>query len=140
MMLEIPALRRCVLPNGMEIAYQSKAELGHFYEDIFEHQVYLRHGVTLHEGECVFDVGANIGLFTLFSHRKVNNLRIYAFEPAPPLFQILSFNTALHHVNATLFNCGISSGPKIASFTFYPQSSGMSSFYADKEEEKDALR
>ena len=138
--IDVFQVRRCVLPNGMEIAYQSKAELAHFYEDIFEHQVYLRHGVTLHEGECVFDVGANIGLFTLFSHRKVNHLRVFAFEPAPPLFQILSFNTALHKVNAMLFNCGISSEPKTATFTFYPQSSGMSSFYADKEEEKDALR
>ena len=137
---ESNAVRRCVLPNGMEIAYQSKAELAHFYEDIFEHQVYLRNGVSLHDGECVFDVGANIGLFTLFSHRKANHLRIYAFEPAPPLFQILSFNAALHQVNARLFNCGISNEPKTASFTFYPQSSGMSSFYADKEEEKDALR
>jgi FkbM family methyltransferase len=133
-------LRRCALPNGMEIAYQSKAELAHFYEDIFEHQVYLKNGVTLHDGECVFDVGANIGLFTLFSHRKANHLRIYAFEPAPPLFQILSFNAALHNVNARLFNCGISSESKTATFTFYPHSSGMSSFFADKEEEKDALR
>ncbi|HEX3252548.1 MAG TPA: FkbM family methyltransferase [Pyrinomonadaceae bacterium] len=133
-------LHRCLLPNGMEIAYQSKAELAHFYEDIFEHQVYLKHGVTLHDGECVFDVGANIGLFTLFSHRKANHLRIYAFEPAPPLFQILSFNAALHNVKARLFNCGISSESRTATFTFYPHSSGMSSFFADKEEEKDALR
>ncbi|HEX8475514.1 MAG TPA: FkbM family methyltransferase [Pyrinomonadaceae bacterium] len=133
-------LRRCVLANGMEVAYQSKAELAHFYEDIFEKQVYLKHGVTLHEGECVFDVGSNIGLFTLFTHRKVNNLRIYAFEPAPPLFRILSFNTALHKVNVKLFNCGVSNEAKTATFTFYPQSSGMSSFYADKQEEKEALR
>src|SRR6266480_808865 len=80
------SLRRCELPNGLEIAYQTKAELTHFYEDIFEKQVYLRHGISLSEGECVFDVGANIGLFTLFCHRKVNHLRIYALEPAPPLF------------------------------------------------------
>jgi len=132
--------QHCVLPNGMEVAYQSKAELTYFYKDIFEKQVYLRHGVSLHEGECVFDVGANIGLFTLYAHRRVNHLKIYAFEPAPPLFKILSSNTALHKVNARLFNCGISSEPKIASFTFYPQSSGMSSFYADKQEEKEALR
>ena len=137
---EFSSLRHCVLPNGMDVAYQSKAELTHFYEDIFEKQVYLRHGVSLHEGECVFDVGANIGLFTLYTHRRVNHLKIYSFEPAPPLFKILSFNTALHKVNARLFNCGISSEPKIAAFTFYPQSSGMSSFYADKQEEKEALR
>jgi len=134
------APRLCALPNGVEVAYQSRAELGHFYEDIFEKQVYVRHGVALREGDCVFDVGANIGLFTLFAHRKANGLRVYAFEPAPPLFRLLSFNVARHGVNARLFNCGVSDGPKTAEFTFYPRSSGMSSFYADEREEKEALR
>jgi FkbM family methyltransferase len=134
------ALRRSVLPNGMEIAYQSKAEVAFFYNDIFEKQIYLMHGVTLREGDCVFDIGANVGFFTLFAHRHSRNIKLYSFEPAPPLFEILRFNTSLHGVNVKLFNCGVSSKAGTATFTFYPNSSGMSSFYADKEEEKEALR
>jgi FkbM family methyltransferase len=133
-------MRRSVLPNGMEIAYQSKAEVAFFYNDIFEKQIYLMHGVTLREGDCVFDVGANVGFFTLFANRHSKEIKIYAFEPAPPLFEILRFNTSLHGVNAKLFNCGVSSKAGTATFTFYPNSSGMSSFYADKQEEKEALR
>jgi FkbM family methyltransferase len=132
--------RRCRLGDDLEIAYQSKAELAFFYEDIFEKEVYLRNGIKLHDGACVFDVGANIGLFTLFVHRKFRGLQIYAFEPAPPLFEILRINTASHGVNARLFNCGVSDRPKTATFTFYPNSSGMSSFYASQDEEKDVLR
>lgn len=135
-----PAWHRYELPNKMEIACQSRVELAHFYEDIFEKQIYLRHGITLNEGDCVFDVGANIGLFTLFVARNYRDIAIYAFEPAPPLFQILSANASWHAPTAHLFNCGLSSEKRDANFTFYPNSSGMSSFYADEHEEKEVLR
>jgi phthiocerol/phenolphthiocerol synthesis type-I polyketide synthase E len=132
--------RRTVLPNNLEIAYQSSNEIHHFYEDIFEKEVYVQHGITLGEGCCVFDVGANIGLFTLFIHQKFRDARIYSFEPAPPLFRILTDNVERHGVNARLFNHGVSDQQKTAEFTFYPRSSGMSSFYPDKNEEQEALR
>jgi FkbM family methyltransferase len=132
--------RRFVLPNRMEIAYQSRAEVEFFYQDIFEKQIYLKHGVILSEGDCIFDVGANIGLFTLFAHQKCRGLKVYAFEPAPPLFEILRHNVSRYAVNTRLFNCGLSNEEKTAAFTFYPNSSGMSSFYADQREEKEALR
>ena len=135
-----PPARRCLLPNGMEMAYQSRAEVDFFYQDIFEKQIYLKQGVEIKDGDCVFDVGANVGFFTLFAHRRARNVRVYSFEPAPPLFAILSENAARHGVNAHLFNCGVSDRPGTARFTFYPNSSGMSSFYADEREEREALR
>jgi FkbM family methyltransferase len=132
-------IRRCKLPNNMEIAYQSQAEVTFFYNDIFEKQIYVQHGITLKDGDCIFDIGANIGLFTLFAHHQCRNIRVYAFEPAPPLFEILRVNTSRFGVNAKLFNCGLSNETKTATFTFYPNSSGMSSFYADEKEEKETL-
>lgn len=129
-----------VLPNGLEIAYQSQAETQHFYEDIFEHRGYLRCGVELPEKSCVFDVGANIGLFSLFIGTQFRDARLFSFEPAPPLFALLKANVERHRIPARLFNCGISSRPGTARFTFYPASSGMSSFYPDLDEEKHVLR
>lgn len=135
-----PAPRRRVLPNGMEVAYVSRAEVEFFYQDIFEKQIYARCGVDVRDGDTVFDVGANVGFFTLFAHRRARNVRVFAFEPAPPLFEALSDNVARHGVNARLFNCGVSDRGRTADFTFYPNSSGMSSFYADEREEREALR
>ncbi len=132
--------RFCRLPNRMEIAYQARAEVDFFYKDIFEKEIYLKHGINLADDDCIFDVGANIGLFTLFAHQKRRNVRVYAFEQAPPLFEILRLNTSRYGVNVKLFNCGLSNENKTAAFTFYPNSSGMSSFYADRQEEKEALR
>jgi phthiocerol/phenolphthiocerol synthesis type-I polyketide synthase E len=129
-----------VWPNGMRIVAQTQTEAEHFYQDIFEKRIYLRHGVELREGACVFDVGANIGTFLLFAHQASSGAQIHSFEPAPPLFAKLRRNAELNGVAARLFNLGISDHEGTARFTFYPRSSGMSSFHADKEQEKDILR
>ena len=138
-----PTVQRfVVLPNGLEVACQSARETDHIFEDIFEHRVYLSHGITLWDGATVFDVGGNIGLFTVFLHQTFRDLTTYTFEPAPPLFQILHANAARHGAagRSKLFPCGVSDRFGTAALTFYPYSSGMSSFYADQQEERDVLR
>jgi FkbM family methyltransferase len=139
---EIPEspLRRSTLPNGLEVAYQSKPELLQFYADIFEKRIYTRGGIALRDGDCVFDVGANIGMFTLFVAHRYPHARVFAFEPAPPLFTILQANTAAFGDRVQLFPCGLSRRAGAADLTFYPHSSGMSSFYPNQEEERAALR
>jgi amino acid adenylation domain-containing protein/FkbM family methyltransferase len=128
------------LPNGLEVSYQSKAELAQFYDDIFVKRVYTRHGITLKGDAWVFDVGANIGLFTVFAAHHFPEARIFSFEPAPPLFAALTANAAPFGNRVKLFNCGLSRQAGSAVLTFYPHSSGMSSFYPDAREEKAALR
>jgi FkbM family methyltransferase len=129
-----------VWPNGMQIVHQGLTEAEHFYQDIFEKEIYRHHGVEFRDGACVFDVGANIGSFMLYAHQACRGARIYSFEPAPPLFEKLRLNAELNRVDARLFNFGISDREGTAEFTFYPHSSGMSSFYPDEREEKAALR
>ena len=131
--------RRATLPNGLSVAYQSRGELDQFYEDIFEKQIYTRHGITLRPGDCVFDVGANIGMFSLFILHTFPEVRVYAFEPAPPLFELLRANTESFGARVRLFPFGLSDRPGTASLTYYPNTTGMSSFHADAREERAAL-
>ncbi len=138
--LKVPNWLTYKLANGIEIIHQSKAETDHFYEDIFEHKVYAKNGITLYPGDCIFDVGANIGLFTLFADQECSDATIYAFEPSPPTFDILKANTSKCRGKIKFFNCGLSKVNKTTTFTFYPNSSGMSSFYPNKEEEKQILK
>ena len=128
------------LPNGYDVVYQSKAEARYFFHDIWEKRVYLRHGVTLEDGDCVFDVGANIGTFTLFVHGLGRTVDSYSFEPAPRLFEILRINASRYAPRARLFNFGISDRAAEAEFTFYPNSPGMSTFHPSPEEERGVLR
>ncbi|GAF68956.1 unnamed protein product, partial [marine sediment metagenome] len=86
------------------------------------------------------DVGANIGLFTLFVQQKCEDTTIYAFEPSPTVFEMLEINTKLYGSNVKVFNYGLSNESKKAPLTFYERSSVFSTFYADTEQDKKSLR
>jgi natural product biosynthesis luciferase-like monooxygenase protein/amino acid adenylation domain-containing protein/FkbM family methyltransferase len=124
------------LPNGLIMAHLSGYRANVVYREIFENEVYLKHGITLNDGDCVFDVGANMGFFTLFANQKRKDLTLYAFEPIPPTFEVLQTNVALHGLNVKLFNCGVSNTRDTAAFTFYPQMPGLSGRYSDPVQDK----
>lgn len=128
------------LPNGMTVAHLNKGETDFTYREIFEGQGYLQHGVTLHEGDCVFDVGANIGLFTLFAARSVSRCQIYAFEPIPAIFECLRSNARLYGLQAHLVQCGIGREARTESFTYYPGMSILSGRFADHHKDQAVLR
>jgi phthiocerol/phenolphthiocerol synthesis type-I polyketide synthase E len=129
----------CVLPNGSTISCYNRAEISQFYEDIFIDHGYLRHGITLRDGDTIFDVGANVGLFTLYASLHCRAARILAFEPVPLLFDRLRENVACNGIHAALFCRALSDRRGSAKITFYPQSSGLSSLYADVREERQIL-
>lgn len=128
------------LPNGMVVAHHGSFQTSIICKEVFEDEVYLKHGIVYEDGDVIFDVGANIGLFTLFARRMSPRAQIYSFEPLPPNFELLRTNVTRHHANAHLFNYGISNASTIANFTFYPEAAGLSGRTAnsagDKEDTK----
>nr|UYH37519.1 amino acid adenylation domain-containing protein [Myxococcaceae bacterium MCy9487] len=124
------------LPNGMAISHLNPGETDFLYEEIFQQRGYLRHGVTLRDGDCVFDVGANIGLFTLFAAQQARDIRVFAFEPIPRIFDKLRMNLALHGVEAVPIEAGLSREQGRATFTYYPHVSIVSGRFADEGEER----
>ncbi len=131
---------RYTLPNHLEIAHLNQYETEYLYQEIFGDRVYLRHGIVFNEDDCIIDVGANIGLFTLFAQQQCPQGTIYAFEPAPHAFEKLEINAKLYCQNVHLFNCGLGAENKQETFTFYPRSSVFSSFAADTEQDEKAIR
>lgn len=123
------------LPNALTVAHLNKNETEHLYRQIFEDHIYLRHGITYRDGDCIFDVGANIGLFSLFAHEMCQNPRVYAFEPSPYAFEKLRLNAEMYGLNVQPFEFGLSRENGTANFTTYPRASVMSGFYADAKEE-----
>ncbi|WP_459650160.1 FkbM family methyltransferase [Kitasatospora sp. Ki12] len=115
------------LPNGMTVFHQNRSETDFVFEEIFTNLEYLRNGITLPQDACIVDVGANIGMFTLFASVQVPDARIYAFEPIPPVFDSLRRNVELHGVNATVFDCGLAAASGEETFTFYRHNTVISS-------------
>nr|AJY78093.1 polyketide synthase [Myxococcus virescens] len=128
------------LPNQLEVSCDQPAEIEQFYEDIFVDRAYLRHGITLVPGDVVFDVGAHVGMFTLFTQRYTHGVEVYSFEPAPRSFEHLSRNTAWCGPSVRRLNFGLSDRRKQAELTFYRGTAGLSSVYGDPTEERDILR
>lgn len=124
------------LPNGLTVFQRNRGETEFLYREIFEGEGYLRHGLTVGDDDVVFDVGANIGMFTVFCGTHARNTRVYSFEPIPPIFSTLSDNASLYDVGGRVFNCGLGGRTETVNFTFYPHNTVLSGRFASKESER----
>jgi FkbM family methyltransferase len=121
------------LPNGLTVHGLSRDDTFAIYRDIFDDDCYRRHGVTIHNGDCILDVGANTGLFTLYINTLCTHAHVYAFEPVPAIFDALRSNVEAHnHLDVRLFNVGLSCRAGSAAFTYYPRFSQASTMYPDQ--------
>jgi FkbM family methyltransferase len=135
--MSVPTPTSFKLPNGMQVFGLNEADTIGVYRDIFEHDCYRRHGVTMRDGDCILDVGANTGLFILLLNQLGINARVYAFEPAPAIFQVLRCNIEAHNkLPVHLFNVGLSCTARQATFTYYPRFSQSSTLYPDESPER----
>lgn len=112
--------------NPDEVEGINAHETRYLYDEIFVQQVYLRGGVALRERSVVFDIGANIGMFSLFARAVCPDAEVYAFEPLTQVYEKLERNTAGHGGDVRIFPYGLSDGEASVPFTFYPGYSMMS--------------
>ena len=140
---EINGKSRLRLPNGMAIVGQNRNETEYLYEEIFKRKRYFKYGISLPDGGCVLDVGANIGLFTLFVNLNRKGLRIYAFEPIEPIYETLKTNVRLYGgPGVKLYRLGIGEKERTEWFTYYRGYSMMSgqSRYATVSEDIEVVK
>lgn len=83
------------------------------------------------KGDWVIDIGANIGQYTSkFSTLVGENGRVFALEPVPETFEILSANVQLFPFkNVTLLNVAASECPSIISMEIPYFRSGLKNYY-----------
>lgn len=91
---------------------------GLIYE-IFYQNTYFLNNLDLNPGSIIIDVGANIGLFSLFALKQCQyDALIYCFEPIPSSFECLQKNLAPFHNKTFLYNLGISDVAEDCSIQF----------------------
>src|SRR5580700_3089740 len=102
-------MRRLSLPGGLDVFCLNADETRFVHGEVFGARCYLQHGIELRDGDCVFDVGANIGMASMFFCKEREAIRLFAFEPSPPAYECLKANLELcGAVNARAFECGLS--------------------------------
>jgi FkbH-like protein/FkbM family methyltransferase len=133
-------LKRHTLPNGLEVAHLNRHETDYVYQEIFADRCYLRHGIRLPGDAMVIDIGANIGLFSLFVRSQCPQATVYSYEPSPIAFRVLKANCEAYGPNLHAFNAGVSGQAGSATLTFYGKSSVFSSFHPSAEEDRNAIK
>lgn len=127
-------------PDGALVAEVNHNETREVYDEIFTQRRYMRHGLEIGDCDCVVDVGANTGLFTLFAHHAATGVRIHAFEPVEELVRALRANVAMYGVDATIHDVALSSTPGHRPLIFYPRSTLQSGLYADADADAEVVR
>jgi len=121
-------MHRVTLPNQQRVFCTNPLEVAVIFAQIAP---YFQHGINLKTGDTVFDVGANIGLFTLTAcDWGQRALQVFAFEPIPALFEALKANVAhyqLHHVLPLSY--AVSRQPGEMHLVYYPWVTAMSTAY-----------
>lgn len=83
---------------------------------------------SLHPNFTVFDVGANVGWYSLNIAKKFPEINIHAFEPIPKTFGYLNENIKLNGIKKIKTNnFGLSNEDKEVIFFYYKEGSGNSS-------------
>ncbi len=119
-------MKKLTLPNGKIISYIDKLTALDVYDEIYEKNEYLRYGIQVTDNDIIFDVGANIGLFSRYITTKAKNLHIFTFEPVPIIFDVLEENLKNLPAEVKNYNVGLAEKDEITEIHYYPKVSADS--------------
>jgi len=129
-----------LLPDGAPVAHLNRNETEYICNEVFVLQAYLRHGISISDGDCVVDAGANIGLFTVFANRLASGLRTIALEPNPAAFACLAANAEAWGEAVKCLPYGLSRENGTAQLTCFQGLSLLSGFHADATTEREVVK
>jgi amino acid adenylation domain-containing protein/FkbM family methyltransferase len=104
----VGGMARVPLPNGLAVVSPSPDEAQYLYRQIFDNSEYGRFGIGVRANGVVVDVGANIGLFTLWAAHRAPGLKVFAVEPNPDVLPYLSANLQLYEIDAEIIPLAVS--------------------------------
>ncbi|NVM17228.1 MAG: FkbM family methyltransferase [Candidatus Lokiarchaeota archaeon] len=119
-------MKTLTLPNGEIISYIDKLTALDVYDEIYVKNEYLQHDIRVKDNDVVFDIGANIGLFSRYIATKAKYLRIFTFEPVPIIFDVLEENLKNLQAEVKNYNVGLAEREEITEIYYYPKVSADS--------------
>jgi len=91
------------LHNGIKICAPKNLPLLEIISEIFTYKVYTPINLRIAPNDIVLDIGANIGIFSLFASLNTRNL-IYAFEPFTENIKYIKKNAKKNLANNIIIN------------------------------------
>jgi hypothetical protein len=132
---------RYTLKNGLSILQLNPNETDFLFSEMFERNAYLRHGVHLHDGAVIVDVGSNIGMFAMFAHVSAPEPQTRVCGAQSACARVAGGQPeAVWRGRACLRLRHLRKSEGRADFTFYPGFSILSGLHADIADEKEVVR
>lgn len=85
------------LRNGLSFFNANNNTL-HIYKEVFASKVYTNSIIDIFENDVVFDIGANVGVFSIFA-AMTKGVRVFSFEPDQNNYRILKNNISKNNLN-----------------------------------------
>jgi 31-O-methyltransferase len=128
------------MPDGTELSVVDVGEAALLHREIFGEQSYLWPGFPASTPKVVFDIGANIGLASLFFKRQYPDARIVAVEPGPDTYRALQNNFDRYIADGVTHNVAVAGHTGTARFGYYPRSTAESGLYPDQSGETELAK
>jgi FkbM family methyltransferase len=86
------------LRNGIKLKVTARESDVVIIEGVWIHRFYNPRGFEIKEGDTVVDIGAHLGIFSVFASRNNRNGKIFALEPSPKNFKLLKYNIKVNKI------------------------------------------
>ena len=98
--------------NGLKISLRNKSTDIQAFVNVWINEEY-KQSKSIRDNEVVIDIGAHIGLFTLYISQMVRSKRIICFEPIKENFELLEKNITENNIqNCDYYNLAVYSESK----------------------------
>jgi len=102
--------------------------------DVWVDKNYTPSGFSINKKDIVVDVGAHIGIFSIYAALKATQGKVYAYEPVPKNFRLLNHNIKLNNLNnITPLNLAISDSKRKKKI-YLTDSSGTASVFGRRKQ------
>lgn len=80
------------LNNGLKFTMRSRTMDKAVFKEVWVKDLYGRHDFNIDNADTIIDIGAHIGLFSVYAATKSQLGKVYAFEPFGENFELLQMN------------------------------------------------
>lgn len=123
--------------NGIKIKLRSNSTDFMAFTHVWLIKEYHNENFTIKNNDVVIDIGAHIGLFSLYASNYCLDGKILSFEPVKENFSLLKQNINLNNKkNISFFNCAVSSKNELVKVFLDDDDSGHTLFSSGTNFEK----
>lgn len=127
-------MKKTRLPSGRRAWHINPGETDVLVKELWGRDAYLspEPHIALSPGAVVLDVGANVGLFSLFVDERLGgDVTLHAFEPIPEVYAVCAANARDHATRMIAHPFGLSDRAGTATFLHHPKMTLWSTAHPD---------